>query len=105
MEDFLTGDFRAEDFFADDVRLEDFLAGTLPPARRASDSPIAIACFLLVTFLPDPLFSVPRLRSRIVFSTFSDAFAPYLATVFLLDGEVQLQAKIVRDTVSRQQPP
>ena len=38
--------------------------GTLPPARRASESPIAIACFLLLTFLPDrPLFSVPLLRS------------------------------------------
>ncbi len=68
--------------------LDDLFFGTLPPARRASDNPIAIACFLLVTFLPEPLFSVPRLRSRIVFSTFSDAFAPYLATTFLLDGEV-----------------
>jgi len=39
---------------------EDFLPGTLAPAFRACDSPIAIACFLLVTFLPDlPLFSVP----------------------------------------------
>jgi hypothetical protein len=52
----------------------------LPPARRASDSPIAIACFRLVTFLPDrPLLSVPRRRSRIALSTFADAFLPYLA--------------------------
>jgi len=64
--------------------LEDFFFGTLPPARRACDNPIAIACFLLVTFLPERLFSVPRLRSCIAFSTFSDVFAPYLATVFLL---------------------
>ena len=59
---------------------EDFLRGTLPPALRASDSPIAIACFLLVTFLPErPLLSVPFLRSCIAFSTFSPAFFPYLA--------------------------
>jgi len=30
---------------------------------------MAIACFLLVTFLPLPLFSVPFLRFRIVDST------------------------------------
>jgi len=80
--------------------LDDLFFGTLPPARRASDNPIAIACFLLVTFLPEPLFSVPRLRSRIVFSTFSDAFAPYLATTFLLNGEGHPQAKIVRGTAA-----
>jgi hypothetical protein len=57
-----------------------FCRGTLPPALRASESPIAIACFLLVTFLPErPLLSVPLLRSRIAFSTFSPAFFPYLA--------------------------
>lgn len=68
-------------FFDDDVlRDDDFLRGTLPPARRASDNPIAIACFRLVTFLPDrPLFNVPRLRSCIAFSTFFDAFLPYFA--------------------------
>src|SRR5216684_7126623 len=61
---------------------EDFLRGTFPPAFRASDSPIAIACFLLVTFLPErPLFNVPVLRSCIAFSTFSAAFFPYLAMV------------------------
>ena len=49
----------------DDLRL-----GTLAPARRASDRPIAIACLRLVTFLPDrPLRNVPRLRSRIVLLT------------------------------------
>jgi hypothetical protein len=82
---FFEEDLRPEDFFDADFLPDDFFFGTLPPARCASDSPIAIACFLLVTFLPEPLFSVPRLRSRIVFSTFSDAFAPYLAMVFLLD--------------------
>jgi hypothetical protein len=61
-----------------------FGRGTLPPALRASESPIAIACFLLVTFLPErPLLSVPLLRSCIAFSTFSAAFFPYLAMGFL----------------------
>src|SRR5438105_13877679 len=45
---------------------------------------MAIACFLLVTFLPDlPLFSVPSLRSCIAFLTFFCAFLPYLAIVHL----------------------
>src|SRR5215204_4110963 len=57
-----------------------FAGGTLPPASRASDSPIAIACFLLVTFLPErPLFNSPRFISCMAFSTFSPAFLPYLA--------------------------
>jgi hypothetical protein len=58
----------------------DFFRGTLPPARRASDKPIAIACCRLVTFLPDrPLFNVPFFRSCIALFTFSDALAPYIA--------------------------
>jgi hypothetical protein len=36
------------------------------------------------------------LRSCIAFSTFSDAFAPYLATVSLLRLGIQRQARIVR---------
>jgi hypothetical protein len=73
---FLDEVFLDDDFFLD----EDFLRGTLPPSLRASDSPIAIACFLLVTFFPDrPLLSVPFFFSCIAFSTFSDAFFPYLA--------------------------
>lgn len=55
------------------VLVRDFalgLGGTLPPSRRASASPIAMACFLLVTFLPEPPdSSVPRFRSCIAFST------------------------------------
>jgi len=48
-----------------------FLAGTLPPARRACDRPIAMACFRLFTFFPErPDFSVPRFRSCIAFFTF-----------------------------------
>jgi hypothetical protein len=70
----------------DELRLaEDFLGGgTLPPAARASDSPIAIACLRLVTFLPElPLFNVPAFISFITFSTFSDAFLPYLPAMSL----------------------
>ena len=37
---------------------EVFFFGTLAPALRASDNPIAIACLRLVTFLPLPLLSV-----------------------------------------------
>lgn len=60
--------------------VEDFFEGTFPPARRASDSPMAMACFRLFTFLPDrPLFRVPFLRSCMALLTFCDAFLPYLA--------------------------
>jgi hypothetical protein len=51
--------------------------GTLPPARRASESPIAIACLRLVTFLPErPLRNVPAFISRIAFATFLPAVLP-----------------------------
>lgn len=60
--------------------LLDFLRGTLAPARRASERPIAIACFRLFTVLPDrPLFNCPLLRSCIALLTFCCAFLPYLA--------------------------
>jgi len=59
-----------------------FFRGTLAPVRRASESPIAIACLRLVTFFPErPLFKVPRLRSCIALLTFCAAFFPYLAMV------------------------
>jgi hypothetical protein len=51
-------------------------AGTFPPARRASERPIAIACLRLFTFCPEPLFNVPRLRSCIARATFCLDFAP-----------------------------
>jgi len=70
-----------DDFRELAFRLEDdVFDGTFPPARRASESPIAIACFRLFTFFPErPLLSVPFFRSCIAFSTFCDAFLPYLA--------------------------
>lgn len=70
-------------------RFFELFFGTLAPSFRASDNPIAIACFLLVTFLPDrPLFNVPRFRSCIAFSTFLLAFLPYLATGSLPPGTI-----------------
>ena len=69
---------RFVDFFADFLAV--FFDGTLPPSRRASDRPMAIACLRLFTFFPElPLRSDPDLRSCIAFSTFDCAFFPYLA--------------------------
>ena len=80
--DFLLADFLLVDFLL--VAGFFFFAGTLPPARRASERPIAIACLRLLTFLPErPLFNVPLLRSFIAFSTFSEAFLPYLLAMSL----------------------
>src|SRR5205085_7355961 len=59
-----------------------FLAGTLAPALRASERPIAIACLRLFTVLPErPLLSVPRFFSCIAFFTLLFAFGPYLAVM------------------------
>ena len=64
----------------------------MPPAARAWDNPIAIACLRLVTFLPELLLNVPVLRSCIAFATFSDAFLPYLFAMSL-SLDVQDQEK------------
>ena len=70
-------------FFA--VFLADFFAdflGTLPPACRASDKPIATAWLRLVTFLPlRPLRKVPSFISCMARFTFACAFLPYFAIV------------------------
>jgi len=58
---------------------EDFGEGTLAPFFLASLSPIAIACFRLFTFRPEPLFSVPFFLRCIADFTFLDADSPYLA--------------------------
>jgi len=69
--------FDAVDFFDEDFCDEDFgAAGTLPPSRRASERPMAMACLRLVTFFPEPLRSFPRFSSCIVFSTLSCDFFP-----------------------------
>ena len=58
---------------------------------RASESPIAMACFLLLTFLPErPLLSVPDLRFFMARSTFLAApleyfrFLAFFAILFSL---------------------
>jgi hypothetical protein len=71
---------------ANQLLLADFLLmdlvgfGTFAPACLASESPIAMACFLLFTVLPDPPdFNWPRFLSCIAFSTFSCAAFEYFA--------------------------
>ena len=60
-------------------RLLDLRAGTLSPFLRASDSPIAIACLLLVTSTPLPLCNVPFFRLCMARFTDSWTFSPYRA--------------------------
>jgi hypothetical protein len=63
---------------------EDRFRGTLPPSRRASLNPIAIACLRLVTFFPErPDLSFPLFISRIARSTFFPDFLPYFRVDFL----------------------
>src|SRR5690606_11725255 len=56
-----------------------FFLGTLAPFSRASERPIAIACFLLVTLRPLPDCSVPFFLLRIARFTDSCAFFEYFA--------------------------
>jgi hypothetical protein len=78
----------------------DFFLATFFPFLRASDRPIAIACFLLFTFLPLPLFNVPFFRFRIADLTSLEALFDVLramtfplATPFL---ENRLTARVFR---------
>jgi hypothetical protein len=62
-----------------------FLAGTFFPLRRASESPMAIACLRLFTFLPlRPLLRLPRLRLRIARSTSLEALREYFLAMIVL---------------------
>src|SRR5215467_10119260 len=66
---------------------ERFRDGTLSPSFRASERPIAIACFRLVTLPPlppRPLRSVPSFMRRIVLSTRFPAAFPYRRVLFVL---------------------
>lgn len=77
--DFRDGDFRDVVFLADDLR--DFF-GTFWPLRRASDSPIAMACLRLFTFLPlRPLRNVPLARFFMADSTFFEAPREYFRAI------------------------
>ena len=58
--------------------------GTLAPFLRASERPIAIACFLLLTFLPDlPLLSVPALPLHGLANFFRGVFEVFPLLCFL----------------------
>jgi hypothetical protein len=91
-EDFFAEDLRPDVFFAADFLPADFFFadflrpgadGTLAPSWRASDNPMAMACFGFVTFLPlRPDLSLPRLNSCISRSTDFDAFGLYLRDDF-----------------------
>jgi len=59
--------------------LDDLRRGTFAPFSRASLRPMAIACLRLVTFRPEPLFSVPFFFLCIADSTRLPAALPYLA--------------------------
>jgi hypothetical protein len=60
-----------------------FFAGTFLPAFRASERPMAMACFELVTFRPLPERSLPSFIARISVSTDLDAAGLYfLVLVF-----------------------
>src|ERR1043165_8248321 len=54
-----------------------FFLGTFLPFLRASERPIAIACLRLLTFLPLPLFKVPRFFLCMAPSTSLEALLLY----------------------------
>src|SRR5262249_50408156 len=65
-----------------------FFFGTLAPFSLASESPIAIACFRLVTlppFPPLPDRSVPFFLRRIVLATVLPTVLPYLRLDFFFE--------------------
>src|SRR4029453_5058383 len=55
------------------------------PFLRASDRPMAIACFLLLTVLPLPLLRIPFLRLCIAPSTSFEALREYFGMIQLRD--------------------
>jgi len=66
---------------------EAFLRGTLAPFFRASERPIAMACFRLFTrppLPPLPDLSVPRFFRRMALATILLAAFPYLRELELL---------------------
>jgi hypothetical protein len=86
-------DFEPADFFAlEEVGFlvdfsADFLAGTFFPFWRASESPMAMACLRLVTFLPlPPLLRVPRLRLCMAPSTSLEAAGEYFRAICVPPG-------------------
>lgn len=90
-----------------------FFLGTFLPERLASDRPIAIACFLLFTFLPLPLFSFPLLNSCISLSTFLPAEGEYFRdedffledVLFLATDLPRLEDSFVEEDFLREELP
>lgn len=72
------------------------MRGTFAPFLRASESPIATACFLLVTVFPEPPdFSLPLFILCIAVLTLLDALGPY----FFLDDFLGIKlSSIDRDS-------
>jgi hypothetical protein len=63
---------------------DDFRFGTFLPFLRASDKPMAMACFRLLTLPPRPplpRLRVPRLRRRMALPTSFDALREYLRAI------------------------
>src|SRR5690242_14879960 len=72
-------------FFRPPVLRPVFFFGTFFPFFRASESPMAMACLRLFTFLPlRPLFSAPFLRRLIALSTSFEALREYLRAINML---------------------
>lgn len=65
----------------EEPRLVELFRGTFLPFDRASDRPMAIACFLLFTLRPLPDSSVPFLRRRMALSTSLLALSEYFRFV------------------------
>ncbi|NGX99198.1 MAG: hypothetical protein G4V63_29575 [Candidatus Afipia apatlaquensis] len=82
-------------FFAFRAFDADFFAGTFFPSLRASERPIAMACFRLLTVLPDPpLFSVPFFRLCIARATFFAAPFEYFRAIVVsaMDCRIRISA-------------
>ena len=66
---------------------DDLRFGTFFPFLRASDKPMAMACFRLLTLPPLPPFPrlrVPRLRRRMALLTSFEALREYLRAIAIL---------------------
>ncbi len=68
----------------DEFRLEERRDGTLSPSRRASEIPMAMACFLFFTLRRPPDFNSPCLNSCITLPILLLALRPYLRREELL---------------------
>ena len=80
----------------------DFFRGTLAPFLRASERPMAMACFLLLTVPPLPPlpdFNVPRFLRRIALPTVLLAAFPYLGMVVSSRHNINLGAQAFDGTI------